>query len=106
MKEIHFKILYNILPVRKNLLKWNLASDDTRNTCEASEDIVCAFISCKCNHSFKLYLCWLIDKVFDTEIKITSDHLIKVSEENSTDHIISFAFCSIYKMILLRNKKG
>ena len=32
MKEIHFKILYNILPVRKNLLKWNLASDDTRNT--------------------------------------------------------------------------
>ena len=105
LKEFHFKILYNLIPVRKNILKWNFSPDDLCKSCNESEDIIHAFISCKCNDSFKSYVCWLIGKVFDTDTEFTVELLIKACDESIVDHIMSIAFWSVYKMIILRNKK-
>ena len=43
LKEFHFKILYNLIPVRKNILKWNFSPDDLCKSCNESEDIIHAF---------------------------------------------------------------
>lgn len=46
LREFNFKLLYDMLPVRKNLLKWGLLYDDLCLKCKVTEDIFHAFISC------------------------------------------------------------
>ena len=106
LREFNFKVLYNLLPVKRNLCKWNMIDEAQCIACQVDEDITHALITCKLNEQFWLYVTWLIQKVFHKRIDIDIDLLIKSSEYDDIDDLINIAFWSIYKMILLRNYKG
>lgn len=44
--NFNFKLMYNLIPVRKNLYKWNLADDANCTNCNIEEDVLHAFIDC------------------------------------------------------------
>ena len=47
LREFNLKLLYNILPVRSNLFKWGISTDDVCPKCNIKKDMNHAFIECK-----------------------------------------------------------
>ena len=76
------------------------------NTCNTDEDITYALVTCTLNKSFWSFIIWLIQQVFYKHVDIGIDLLIKNNEFNETDDLVTIAFWSIYKSILIRNYKG
>ena len=105
LREFNVKILYNLLPVRRNLYKWGVTKDGFCLHCNVEEDIVHAFITCEMNTAFLNHVKYVIEYTFDTDIKIDAMSLL------NTDHyehslVVRIAFWCIYKQILERNKTG
>ena len=106
MREFNFRVLYNLLPVKKNLCKWNIKDDPKCVTCQVDEDIVHALVTCQLNKQFWSHIIWVIQEVFHKQVDIDIDLLIKNNEHDDLDDFIDIAFWSIYKLILSRNYKG
>ena len=106
LREFNFKVMYNLLPVKRNLYKWRISEDATCITCQVDEDITHALVTCRLNKNFWKYITWLIKKVFHKHVNINIDFLIKNNENDETDDLITLAFWTVYKLILLRNYKG
>ena len=107
LREFNLKLLYNLLPVRSNLFKWGLISDDLCPSCKIKEDIVHAFIECKLNTNFLTYLKSVLQNVYAASIRhINILHLLKIEFEKQYNLILTVAFWCIYKLILERNKSG
>ena len=106
LKEFNFKVLYNLLPVKRNLCKWNLSDNAKCNICHVDEDIEHALVTCTLNSSFWSYIVWLIQKVFHMHIDINTAVLLKCTDTEELDDFITIAFWSIYKLILVRNYTG
>ena len=58
------------------------------------------------NVSFFTKLQHLIKHVYDKDLQIDSFSLLKIQKETNLDDILTIAFWSIYKMIILRNETG
>ena len=100
LREFNFKLLYDILTVRKNLFKWGLLNDDLCLKCKETEDVVHAFISCNANKTyFEYFTCF-----FNLEIEIDIIFLLKMNSQTEIDLIITIAFWSSNKTIIFRNK--
>ena len=48
----------------------------------------------------------MVKHVYNVDLKIDSFSLLKIQEEKNIDDILTIAFWSIYKMIVLRNETG
>ena len=48
----------------------------------------------------------LVKHVYNVDLEIDSFSFLKIQEENNIDDILTIAFWSIYKMIVLRNETG
>ena len=105
LRQFNFKLLYNLLPVRKNLLKWGIVNDGICSHCNVEEDVKHAFISCKLNTLFFTYVRRIIQRAFGKHIEIDATFLIK-SEFDDFDFVIILAFWCIYKLLLERNRTG
>ena len=75
-------------------------------SCHKPEDIVHALVTCELNIPFWKYFIWVIQKTYEVDITVTPSTLLKLNNENILDDILTLAFWSIYKLILLRNTKG
>ena len=106
LKEFNFKVMYNLLPVRKNLYKWNFITDGKCQHCDIEEDTLHAFIECDLNKQFFSYLTTIIKLTYDVDCEISKMHLLKTHKETELDMLLSIAFWCIYKYIVLRNKTG
>ena len=106
LKEFNFKVLYNLLPVKRNLCKWKISDDSQCNVCHVDEDIIHALITCRMNRSFWKYIYWVCQKVFHISIDINVSLLLKINEKEDIDDFMNIAFWCIYKLIILRNHKG
>ena len=106
LKQFNFKLLYNLLPVKIKLFIWQLSNTDTCEPCACREDLNHAFLTCKMNVSFFTKLQHLIKHVYDKDLQIDSFLLLKIQKETNLDDILTIAFWSIYKMIILRNETG
>ena len=98
--------MYNLLPVRKNLYKWNFITDGKCQHCDKEEDTLHAFIECDLNKQFFSYLTTIIKLTYDVDCEISKMHLLKTHKETELDMLLSIAFWCIYKYIVLRNKTG
>ena len=105
LRQFGFKLLYNLLPVKKNLLKWRLAYDSYCSHCNEEEDVIHAFITCKLNRFFFKHVKFIIGKIFGASIEFDTTLLFK-SEIDDFDLIIKIALWCIYVSILERNKTG
>ena len=65
-----------------------------------------ALLTCKMNTPFFTRLEDLVKSVYNIEIKVDEYVLLKMQEENEIDDILTLAFWSIYKMIVVRNSTG
>lgn len=106
LREFNLKLLYNLLPVRSNLFKWNITRDDLCPKCNVKEDIVHAFIECDLNKPFFMYIENILREVYKVKKKITIMHLLKIEHNSQTNLLLTIAFWSMYKIILERNKTG
>ena len=106
LREFNFKVLYNLLPVKRNLCKWKFEENAKCNACNVDEDMIHALIRCKLNNRFWIYVSWLVKHVYNLQIDINVEILLKSGEMKEIDEFISIAFWCIYKLILLRNYKG
>ena len=79
LREFNFKLLYNVLPVRRNLHKWGLVNDNLCVNCQSEEDIRHAFISCELNKPFYEYLKRIILQMFRINLEINYTLLFKRS---------------------------
>ena len=105
LRQFNFKLIYNLLPVRKNLLKWNLINEGHCSHCRVEEDVIHAFFTCKLNSLFFTYIENIIKQVYRVDMKINSTFLIK-SDFEDFDILVIVAFWTIYKLLLERNKTG
>ena len=105
LRQFNFKFLYNLLPVRKNLLKWRLANDAHCPHCNVEEDVIHAFITCKLNISFFKHVEFIIEQIFSASIEINTMLLFK-SDIDDFDLILTIALWCVYVTILERNKTG
>ena len=64
LREFNFKVMYNLLPEKRNLYKWRFSEDAKCITCQVDEDITHALVTCRLNKNLKKYITWLIKKVF------------------------------------------
>ena len=107
LKEFNFKILYNLLPVKRNLFLWKLRPNDLCEVCNCVEDLHHAFITCKLNQVFYQKLTWMIKKKFNIDIdKYRHVILLKLYDHSVLDEIITIALWAIYKLIVQRNLNG
>ena len=106
LKEFYYKILYNLLPTRRNLFLWKLRYDDVCETCQCVEDIQHAFFNCRLNHSFYQKISLMYKQRFDKNIDITEEILFKEHVDNQLHDILTVALWSIHKLITLRNVTG
>ena len=106
LKQFNFKLLYNLLPVKRKLFLWQLCNTDTCEACTCREDLYHALLTCKLNTSFFVKLVDLIKHVYNVDLEIDSFSLLKIHEEKNIDDILTIAFWIIYKMIVLRNETG
>lgn len=106
LREFNFRVLYNLLPVKRNLCKWNMIDDAKCLICQEDEDIIHALVTCKLNRQFWSYIIWMTQKVFRKRIDINVDLLMKNNDYEDIDDFINIAFWSVYKLILIRNYKG
>ena len=106
LKQFNFKLLYNLLPVKRKLFLWQLCNTDTCEACTCREDLYHALLTCKLNTYFFVKLVDLIKHVYNVDLEIDSFSLLKIHEEKNIDDILTIAFWSIYKMIVLRNETG
>ena len=65
LREFNLKLLYNLLPVRRNLYKWNFTTDDLCPKCKVKEDIIHAFVDCELNKSFLKYIEIILREVYN-----------------------------------------
>ena len=105
LREFSFKLLYNLLPTRKNLHKWKIINSNLCLNCHIEEDINHAFFDCELNKSLFTFVKYLIKKIFHTEIEINMSYLLTL-ENTDVDLVILIALWSIYKLILERNSFG
>merc|ERR1712002_147249 len=106
LKEFSFKIIYNLLPVRRNLYKWAIRENGRCQYCRVDEDNSHAFIECDLNKKFFSYLTTIVKLAYDIDLQITEIHLLKAHKETKLDLFLTIAFWCIYRYILLRNKTG
>ena len=109
LREFNLKLLYNLLPVRSNLFKWGLISDELCPNCKVKENTVHAFVECKLNKRFLTYVERILQGIHQAPtvtISINILHLLKIECKNHYNLILTLAFWSIYKLILERNKTG
>ena len=109
LREFNLKLLYNLLPVRSNLFKWGLISDDLCPNCKVKENTVHAFVECKLNKRFLTYVERILQGIHQAPtvtISINILHLLKIECKSHYNLILTLAFWSIYKLILERNKTG
>ena len=106
LREFNFKIMYNLLPVNKNLYRWNIKTDGRCQHCGIDEDNLHAFIECGLNKKLFSYLSTIVKLIYDVNLKIAGIHLLKAHKETELDLFLTIAFWCIYKYILLRNKTG
>ena len=52
LKQFNFKLLYNLLPVKRKLFLWQLSNRDPCEACTCREDLYHALLTCKLNTSF------------------------------------------------------
>ena len=105
LRQFNFKLIYNLLPVRKNLLKWNLINEGHCSHCRVEEDVIHAFFTCKLNSLFFTYIENIIKQVYRVDMKINSTFLIE-SDFEDFDILVIIAFWTIYKLLLERNRTG
>ena len=107
LREFNFKILYNLLPVQKNLNRWGLVSDSNCKHCHMEEDVLHAFLFCDLNSPFLQYVKELLFQTFSVRLDISTAELLKLNTSNvKYDLILTLAFWCIYKMIVERNRTG
>ena len=106
LKEFNFKILYNLIPTKRNLFLWKLRNDDICEVCKTVEDLQHTFIYCQLNHCFYSKLKYMILKKFDLELSLNDDILLKLYSDSMIDDIITIALWSIHKLVMLRNVTG
>ena len=104
--EFNFKLLYNLLPVKRNLYKWGIIADGRCTHCRVDEDDIHAFIECDLNKKFFAYLTTICKVLLDREITTTEKYLIKANPENELDSMFTVAFWCIHKYIVKRNLSG
>jgi hypothetical protein len=110
LRNFNLKLLYNIVPVKSNLYKWNLAENKSCTDCNVTEDILHAFLYCK-----KVKSLWKwIQNVLQS---INSDYVVHTMDPkeiiycvnsqsvsfNLLNYIINCALFVIYKCIITRN---
>ena len=103
LKEFNFKILYNLIPTKRNLFLWKLRNDDICEVCKSVEDLQHTFVYYQLNHYFYSKLKHIILKKFDFELPINDDILLKLYSDSMIDDIITIALWSIHKLVMLRN---
>ena len=106
LREINFKLLYNLLPVRNNLFKWGIADDKYCPHCHVIEDVVHAFVECDLNKRFFIYVKRVVMYTFNVDIHVNTYCLLKINNDKNTDITMTVAFWCIYKMLLIRNRYG
>ena len=105
LRQFNFKFLYNLLPVKKNLLKWRLVNNANCSHCNIEEDVIHAFITCKLNVSFFKHVKFIIEKIFKERIDFDYKLLFK-SDPDDYDLVVIIALWCVYVSILDRNKTG
>ena len=106
LKQFNFKMLYNLIPTKRMLFVWKVENSDLCNLCKCREDLIHAFLECPLNMPFFRKLVELIRKVYNVNINVNIQTFLKMHKENDIDDILTIAFWSIYKMIILRNESG
>ena len=106
LKEFNYKILYNLIPTKRNLFLWKLRNEDICEVCKTVEDLQHTFIYCQLNHYFYSKLKYMILKKFDLELSLNDDILLKLYSDSMIDDIITIALWSIHKLVMLRNVTG
>ena len=110
LKNINFKFLYNIVPVKSNLFKWKLSDDDLCPECNIKEDILHAFLLCERVKAVWKWLGNLIKKLKADYATFNIDSAVMIygfNIENKTFKLLNFivnrAMFVIYKCIIVRN---
>ena len=71
LKQFNFKLLYNLLPVKRKLFIWQLCNTDACEACTCREDLYHdALLTCKLNTSFFVKLVDLIKHVYNVDLEI------------------------------------
>ena len=81
LKEFNFKIIYNLIPTKRNLFLWKLRNDDICEVCKSVEDLQHTFVYCQLHHYFYSKLKHIILKKFDLDLPINDDILLKLYSE-------------------------
>ena len=102
LREFNFKLLYNLLPERKNLYKWGLADDEYCPHCHMTEYIVHAFMEYDLNKPFYEFLKQVVKLTFNIHFEIDTPYLIKTNTDKELDIVMTIALFSIYKTIINR----
>ena len=104
MKEFNFKILYNLIPTKRNIFLWKLRNDDICEVCKSVEDLQHTFVYCQLNHYLYSKLKHMILKKFDLELPLSDDILLKLYSDSTIDDIITIALWSIHKLVMFEKR--
>ena len=83
-----------------------MCTTDTCAACCCREDLHHAFLTCKMNTTFFKKLIDLVKDVYNVKLKLDAFFLLKIQDQKDIDDILTIAFWSIYKMLILRNETG
>ena len=103
LAENNYKILLNILPCGKNLLKWKKSTTDECSICRNVESVT--HLIYECQYARQIWA--TVERVLDTEIRL-EDVVLGTDISNDTNFIVSLVVFLIYKewlILSLENKK-
>ena len=106
LRQFNFKVIYNLIPVKRKLFLWKLSNSDTCERCNCKEDLYHALLDCKMNEIFFRNFTQMVKHVYNINVEINIFTLLKIEIEDKINDIITIAFWSIYKMLVTRNQSG
>ena len=106
LRQFNFKVIYNLIAVKRKLFLWKLSDSDTCETCHCREDLCHALLECKMNEIFFRNFTQMVKYVYNVNVEMNVFTLLKINVEDKINDILTIAFWSIYKMIVIRNQSG
>lgn len=107
--NFNFKLMYNLIPVRKNLYKWNLADDANCTNCNIEEDVLHAFIDCAKLTPFWRWINTILKDIYPNTAINLNPHTVLFGKNLSDklfymyNFVLNCALFTIYKCIVQRN---